>query len=63
MTLNESEATMKFKSIAGLVGLLAVVGFLAAPVIKLHKIALIVVALIGAGMAAYEYYEGLRKDD
>jgi hypothetical protein len=54
---------MKFKTIAGLIGLLAVVGFLAPPVIKLHKIALIVVALIGAGMAAYEYYEGLRKND
>lgn len=54
---------MKFKSIAGLIGLIAVLGFLAPPVIKLHKIALIVIALIGAGMAAYEFYEGLRKDD
>lgn len=54
---------MKFKSIAGLIGLIAVLSFLAPPVIKLHKIALIVIALIGAGMAAYEFYEGLRKDD
>lgn len=54
---------MKFKSIAGLIGLIAVLGFLAPPVIKLHKIALIVIALIGAGMAAYEFYEGLRKED
>jgi hypothetical protein len=37
--------------------------FLAIPVIKLHKIPLIVVALIGAGMAIYEFVEGLRKDD
>lgn len=54
---------MKFKTIAGLIGLLAVIGFLAPPVIKLHKLALIAVALIGAGMAVYEFFEGLRKDD
>ena len=54
---------MKFKTIAGLIGLVAVLGFLAPPVIKLHKIALIVVALIGAGMAVYEFIEGLRKED
>jgi len=54
---------MKFKTIAGLIGLVAVLGFLAPPVIKLHKIALIVVALIGAGMAAYEFFEGLHKED
>lgn len=54
---------MKFKTIAGLIGLVAVLAFLAPPVIKLHKIALIVVVLIGAGMAAYEFYEGLNKDD
>jgi len=60
---SESEEVMKFKTIAGLIGLLAVVAFLAPPVIKLHKIALIVVALIGAGLATYEFIEGLRKDD
>lgn len=54
---------MKFKTLAGLIGLIAVVGFLAPPVIKLHKIAMIVVALIGAGMAAYEFYESLRNKD
>lgn len=54
---------MKFKTIAGLIGLVAVLAFLAAPVIKLHKIPLILVALIGAGMAIYEFIEGLRKDD
>jgi uncharacterized membrane protein len=54
---------MKFKTIAGLIGLLAVLAFLAPPVIKLHKIALIVVALIGAGLATYEFIEELRKDD
>jgi hypothetical protein len=54
---------MKFKTIAGLIGLVAVLGFLAPPVIKLHKIALIVVALIGAGMAFYEFIEGLRNKD
>jgi hypothetical protein len=54
---------MKFKTIAGLIGLMAVVAFLAVPVIKLHKIPLIAVALIGAGMAVYEFIEGLRKDN
>ncbi len=54
---------MKFKTIAGLIGLIAVLGFLAPPVIKLHQIALIVIAFIGAGMATYEFIEGLRKDD
>jgi len=29
----------------------------------LHKIPLIVVALIGVGMAIYEFFEGLCKDD
>jgi len=54
---------MKFKAIAGFIGLITVLGFLAPPVIKLHKIALIVVVLIGAGMAVYEYIESLRKGD
>lgn len=54
---------MKFKTIAGLIGLLAVLAFLAPPVIKLHKIPLIAVALIGAGLAIYEFIEGLRKDE
>jgi uncharacterized membrane protein len=54
---------MKFNAIAGIVGLVAVLCFLAPPVIKLHKIALIVVVLIGAGMAAYEFYESLHSKD
>jgi len=54
---------MKFKTIAGLIGLVAMLAFLAVPVIKLHKIPLIAVALIGTGMAIYEFIEGLRKDD
>jgi uncharacterized membrane protein len=55
---------MKFKSIAGLTGLLMLLLFLAPPVIKLQKIALAVVVLIGVAMAAYEFYEQLRgKED
>lgn len=55
---------MTFKSIAGLIGLVLLLAFLAPPVIKLKNIALLVVALIGAGMAVYEYIENLRgKDD
>jgi len=33
------------------------------PAVMLHKIPLIVVALIGVGMAIYEFFEGLCKDD
>ena len=54
---------MKFKTIAGLIGLVAVLSFLAVPAIKLHKIPLIAVVLIGAGLAIYEFIEGLRKDE
>ena len=54
---------MKFKAISGLIGLVAVLGFLAPPVFKLQKIALAVVVLIGAGMAVYEFIEGLRNND
>lgn len=52
---------MKFKTVAGLLGLLMLIAFLAPPVIKLKKISLIVVALIGIGMAAYEFIENQRK--
>ncbi len=38
---------MNFKTIAGLIGLVAVLAFLAPPVIKLQKVALLVVVLIG----------------
>ncbi|MCG6932992.1 MAG: hypothetical protein LJE57_05075 [Gallionella sp.] len=54
---------MKFKTLAGLIGLLAIIAFLAEPVIKLHKIPLIAVVLIGVGMAIYEFSEGLHKDE
>ena len=58
-----SEEVIKFKTIAGLIGLVAMLAFLAVPVIKLHKIPLILVAMIGAGMAIYEFIEGLRNND
>jgi hypothetical protein len=51
---------MKFRTIAGLLGLLLLVGFLLPPIIKLKKLALAIVVLIGIGMAAYEFYESLR---
>jgi len=54
---------MKFKTIAGLIGLVAVTAFLAPPVVKLHQIPLIAVALIGVGLGVYEFIEGLRKDE
>jgi uncharacterized membrane protein len=54
---------MKFKTIAGLVGLVALLVFLAPPVIKLQKLALLVVVLIGVGLAAYELYESIHKED
>ena len=55
---------MTFKSIAGFIGLALLLAFLAPPVIKLKNFALLVVVLIGAGMAVYEYVENLRgKND
>lgn len=55
---------MSFKMIAGLIGLLALLAFLAPPVIKLKSAALTLVIVVGAAMAAYEYYENIRgKDD
>jgi hypothetical protein len=46
-----------------MIDLMALPGFLGAPAIKLHTIPLILVILIGAGLAAYEYYEILSKDN
>ena len=55
---------MNFKVIAGLIGLAMLLAFLLPPVIKLQKLALALVVLIGFAMAAYEFYEQLRdKDD
>lgn len=54
---------MNFKVIAGLIGLMALLAFLAPPVIKLQKLALAVVVLIGAGMAVYEFVENIRSKD
>lgn len=54
---------MNFKVIAGLIGLMALLAFLAPPVIKLQKLALAVVVLIGAGMAVYEFVENIRNKD
>jgi len=54
---------MKFKTIAGLLGLLLVAGFLLPPIIKLKSVALTLVVLIGIGLAAYEYYESVHGDD
>lgn len=54
---------MNMKMIGGLVGLLALLAFLAPPMIKLQNIALGVVVLIGAGMAVYEFIETLRSND
>jgi hypothetical protein len=59
----ESEDAMNFKSVAGLIGLVLLVGFLLPPALKLKNIALGVVILIGVGMAAYEFIESLRNQD
>lgn len=55
--------TLNFKTLAGLVGLLMLLVFLIPPVIKLKKIALAIVILIGIAMAVYEFYEQLRNKD
>lgn len=54
---------MNFKIIAGLAGLILLVAFLVPPVLKIQKLSLVIVALIGVGMAAYEFYETLRDRD
>lgn len=55
--------SLNFKTLVGLVGLLMLLAFLIPPAIKLKKIALAVVILIGIAMAAYEFYEQLRNKD
>lgn len=54
---------MNVKMVTGLIGLVAILAFLAPPVIKLQKLALAVVVLIGAGMAVYEFIENIRSKD
>ncbi len=54
---------MNIKLIAGLIGLLALLAFLAPPIIKLKDAALVIVVLIGAAMAVYEFIETLRSKD
>ncbi|MCF8199985.1 MAG: hypothetical protein K9J42_14560 [Sulfuritalea sp.] len=54
---------MKFKVIAGLIGLIMLLLFLAPPALKLKSFALASVILIGVGMAAYEFFEQLRSKD
>ncbi|MBU0750957.1 MAG: hypothetical protein KJ787_14765 [Gammaproteobacteria bacterium] len=51
------------KMLAGLVGLLMLLAFLVPPALKLQKVALIVVILIGAAMAVYEFVETVRNKD
>ena len=55
--------TFNFKTIAGLIGLVMLLVFLLPPIIKLKKVALIIVVLLGAGMAIYEFYETLKSKD
>jgi uncharacterized membrane protein len=54
---------MWLKAIAGLTGLVLVIGFLVIPAWKLKEIALIVVIVIGIAMMCYEYYEQLHEKD
>lgn len=51
---------MNIKLVTGLVGLVALLAFLAPPVLKLKSVPLTVVVLIGAAMAIYEFIEHLR---
>ncbi len=53
----------KFRIVAGLLGLLLLLGFLLPPAIKLKELSLAAVMLIGVVMAAYEFYENLRQRD
>ncbi len=52
---------MKF--ILGSLGLILAAVFFAIPIIKIREPALIIVVLIGIGMAVYEFIESMREDD
>ncbi len=53
---------MNIKLLTGLLGLLMLAAFLLPPVLKLKAVSLSLVALVGLGMAAYEFYENLREN-
>ena len=53
---------MNIKLITGLVGLVALLAFLAPPLLKLKSLPLTLVVLIGVAMAAYEFIEHVRGD-
>ncbi len=54
---------MWLKAIAGLTGLVLVIGFLVIPAWKLKEIALIVVIIIGIAMMGYEFYEQVSEKE
>ncbi|WP_164084877.1 hypothetical protein [Pseudazoarcus pumilus] len=54
---------MLYKLIAGIVGLALLIGFLLPPIIQIKEVSLIVVVLIGIGLAAVEFYESMKKKE
>lgn len=54
---------MLYKLIAGFVGLALLIGFLLPPIIQIKEVSLVVVALIGIGLATIEFYESFKKKE
>jgi hypothetical protein len=51
------------KFILGSIGLILAAVFFAIPIVKIREPSLIVVVLIGIGLAVYEFAESLREKD
>jgi len=54
---------MFIKIIGGCVGLALLIGFLMSPIMLIKDVSMLVVGLLGVGMAAYELYESLRRKE
>ena len=54
---------MNFKIVAGLIGLLLFLAFIAPPVIKLKQVSLGIITLVTLAMVIYEFVESVRNRD
>ncbi len=54
---------MAFKIVAGIIALTLVIGYLAAPVLKLKDVPLAIVALIGVAMMLVDLWQSMQSKD
>lgn len=54
---------MIVKLIAGIIGLVALAGFLLPPIVQIKEVSMVVVGFIGVAMAAFEFYQSLRESE